>query len=145
MSLLLESSGLCEPAGERLAAGMPAFGTCAGMILLAAEVLDGRPDQRRFGAIDIAVRRNAFGRQVDSFETDLDVAGLDGRAVPRRVHPGPGGRAGRAGRRGAGDACRRDDGRPAGGVPPGAGAGRRPSTPSCPGDLRLHELFLKGC
>ena len=57
---------------------MPAFGTCAGMILLAAEVLDGRPDQRSFGAIDIAVRRNAFGRQVDSFETDLDVDGLDG-------------------------------------------------------------------
>ena len=56
---------------------MPAFGTCAGMILLAEDVLDGRPDQRSFGAIDISVRRNAFGRQVDSFETDLVVAGLD--------------------------------------------------------------------
>ena len=50
---------------------MPAFGTCAGMILLAAEVVDGRADQHRLGAIDIGVRRNAFGRQVDSFETDL--------------------------------------------------------------------------
>jgi 5'-phosphate synthase pdxT subunit len=76
--LLLESSGLRSALAERLAAGLPALGTCAGMILLAAEVLDGRRDQRGFGAIDIAVRRNAFGRQVDSFETDLDVAGIDG-------------------------------------------------------------------
>ena len=50
---------------------MPVFGTCAGMILLASEVLDGRDDQRCFAAIDISVRRNAFGRQVDSFETDI--------------------------------------------------------------------------
>src|SRR5438132_1947589 len=65
ISLLLESSGLADPIAARLAAGMPAFGTCAGMILLAADVIDGRPDQRRFAVIDIAVRRNAFGRQVD--------------------------------------------------------------------------------
>jgi 5'-phosphate synthase pdxT subunit len=76
MSLLLQSSGLFEPIAERLAEGMPAFGTCAGMILLAAEVVDGRPDQRSFGAVDIAVRRNAFGRQVDSFEAVLDVDGV---------------------------------------------------------------------
>jgi pyridoxal 5'-phosphate synthase pdxT subunit len=78
MSLLLESSGLFEPVAERLADGMPAFGTCAGMILLASDVLDGRPDQRSFGAIDLSVRRNAFGRQVDSFETTLAVDGLTG-------------------------------------------------------------------
>ncbi|HVA74937.1 MAG TPA: pyridoxal 5'-phosphate synthase glutaminase subunit PdxT [Acidimicrobiales bacterium] len=77
MSLLLESSGLLHPLRERLAGGMPAFGTCAGMILLASEVVDGRADQHALGAIDISVRRNAFGRQVDSFETDLDVVGLD--------------------------------------------------------------------
>ena len=82
MSLLLESSGLFDPIAERLADGMPAFGTCAGMILLATDVLDGRPDQRSFGVIDIAVRRNAFGRQVDSFETELDVAGVPGGPVP---------------------------------------------------------------
>jgi 5'-phosphate synthase pdxT subunit len=76
MSLLLESSGLYDPVAERLAEGMPAFGTCAGMILLSSDVLDGRPDQRFFGAIDLTVRRNAFGRQVDSFETALDVEGL---------------------------------------------------------------------
>jgi 5'-phosphate synthase pdxT subunit len=77
MSLLLESSGLLGPLHDRLSDGMPAFGTCAGMILLAADVVDGRPDQVRLGAIDIGVRRNAFGRQVDSFETDLAVDGLD--------------------------------------------------------------------
>jgi 5'-phosphate synthase pdxT subunit len=76
ISFLLDSSGLREPVAERLADGMPAFGTCAGMILLAAEVADGRADQRSFGAIDIDVRRNAFGRQVDSFEADLAVEGL---------------------------------------------------------------------
>ena len=78
MSMLLESAELAEPLAERLASGLPALGTCAGMILLGAKVLDGRPDQRCFGAVDIAVRRNAFGRQVDSFEVDLPVAGLDG-------------------------------------------------------------------
>jgi pyridoxal 5'-phosphate synthase pdxT subunit len=77
MSLLLESSGLLASLRQRLQDGMPAFGTCAGMILLAADVVDGRADQLRLGAIDIGVRRNAFGRQVDSFETDLPVTGLD--------------------------------------------------------------------
>lgn len=71
MSNLLTSSGLFEPVAERITGGMAVFGTCAGMILLATEVLDGRDDQRSFGAIDISVRRNAFGRQVDSFETDI--------------------------------------------------------------------------
>jgi 5'-phosphate synthase pdxT subunit len=77
MSKLLDATGLFDPLAERLRTGMPALGTCAGMILLAAAVLDGRDDQRCFGAIDIDVRRNAFGRQVDSFETDLHVAGFD--------------------------------------------------------------------
>lgn len=78
ISMLLERAGLFEPLAERLAGGMPAFGTCAGMILLAADVLDGRPDQRSFAAVDVGVRRNAFGRQVRSFEAPLDVAGLAG-------------------------------------------------------------------
>ena len=78
MSLLVESSGLVDPLTERLADGLPAFGTCAGMILLGHEILDGRSDQRCFDAIDISVRRNAFGRQVDSFEADLAVTGLAG-------------------------------------------------------------------
>jgi 5'-phosphate synthase pdxT subunit len=71
MSQLLESSGLFDPISSRIADGMPVFGTCAGMILLASEILDGRSDQRSFSAIDISVRRNAFGRQVDSFEATI--------------------------------------------------------------------------
>jgi 5'-phosphate synthase pdxT subunit len=72
MSQLLESSGLFDPISQRIADGMPVFGTCAGMILLASEILDGRSDQRSFSAIDISVRRNAFGRQVDSFEATIN-------------------------------------------------------------------------
>jgi 5'-phosphate synthase pdxT subunit len=77
MSNLLTSSGLFDEIKGRVSDGLPVFGTCAGMILLATEVLDGRPDQRSFGAIDLTVRRNGYGRQLDSFETDLAVAGLD--------------------------------------------------------------------
>jgi 5'-phosphate synthase pdxT subunit len=76
MSKLLVTSGLFDAIAVRIDDGMPVFGTCAGMILLAREVLDGRPDQRSFGAIDIAVRRNGYGRQVDSFEADLDVSSI---------------------------------------------------------------------
>jgi 5'-phosphate synthase pdxT subunit len=75
---LLTIFGLLDPLRERVAEGMPAYGSCAGMILLADEVLDGLPGQPTIGGLDVTVRRNAFGRQVDSFETDLDVAGLDG-------------------------------------------------------------------
>ncbi len=74
MSMLLDRGDLFDPIAERLAAGMPALGTCAGMILLSVEVLDGRPDQRCFGAIDITTRRNAYGRQIDSFDAVLDVS-----------------------------------------------------------------------
>lgn len=81
MSRLLETFELLEPVRERIAAGLPAYGSCAGMILLAREVLDGRPDQRQLGGLDVVVRRNAFGRQVDSFETDLDVRGVPGGPV----------------------------------------------------------------
>ena len=77
MSRLLGTSELHEAMETRLAEGLPVFGTCAGMILLARQVVDGRADQRTFGAIDITVRRNGYGRQVDSFEADLDVVGLD--------------------------------------------------------------------
>jgi 5'-phosphate synthase pdxT subunit len=82
MSQLLDSSGVRAPLAERLADGLPVLGTCAGMILLAREVVDGRPDQESFGAIDVAVRRNAYGRQRDSFEADLAVDGLAGGAFP---------------------------------------------------------------
>jgi 5'-phosphate synthase pdxT subunit len=156
MSLLLESSGLFDPIAERLRDGMPAFGTCAGMILLATRVTGGRPDQRSFGAIDLLVRRNGYGRQVDSFETDLHVAGVsDGpvhavfiRApVVEAVGPGvevlaslPGAAA--------------HAGVPA--AQAGAAAGTAPVLcrrgavlvaafhPELSGDLRIHDLFLGG-
>jgi 5'-phosphate synthase pdxT subunit len=80
MSQLLESSGLFDPISKRISEGMPVFGTCAGMILLASEILDGRSDQRSFSAIDISVRRNAFGRQFESFESTIatDVGDFQG-------------------------------------------------------------------
>jgi len=77
MSQLLETSQLFDPLAKRIAAGMPVFGTCAGMILLSRGIADGRPDQRSFAALDIDVQRNGFGRQLDSFETEIDVHGLD--------------------------------------------------------------------
>jgi 5'-phosphate synthase pdxT subunit len=77
MSQLLETSQLFDPLAKRIAAGMPVFGTCAGMILLSKGIADGRPDQRSFAALDIDVQRNGFGRQLDSFETEIDVLGLD--------------------------------------------------------------------
>ena len=140
MSRLLDTSSLREPIADRLAAGMPAFGTCAGMILLARDVLDGRPDQRSFGAIDIGVRRNAFGRQLDSFETDLQVSGVDGGLVhavfiraPVVVRVGPSVEV---------LATVGPDDRPVlcrqGGVLVAA------FHPEISGDLRLHQLFLGG-
>jgi 5'-phosphate synthase pdxT subunit len=73
---LLELFELLEPLRAAVKTGLPVYGSCAGMILLADEVLDGRPDQPTVGGLDIAVRRNAFGRQVDSFETDLPLTGV---------------------------------------------------------------------
>ena len=77
MSNLLKSSGLFESLGERLRKGLPVFGTCAGMILLADEILDGRDDQVSFDVLPIGVRRNGYGRQIDSFETELVVSDLE--------------------------------------------------------------------
>ncbi|MDG4798588.1 pyridoxal 5'-phosphate synthase glutaminase subunit PdxT [Micromonospora sp. WMMD1082] len=78
MSKLVDIFELREPIDKRIAEGMPVYGSCAGMIMLATDVLDGRPDQRGFDGIEMTVRRNAFGRQVDSFEAPVEIAGLDG-------------------------------------------------------------------
>jgi 5'-phosphate synthase pdxT subunit len=138
ISLLLDTSELREPIAERLAAGMPAFGTCAGMILLATDVIDGRPDQQSFAAIDLSVRRNAFGRQIDSFETELDVRGVAGGRVHAVFIRAP-----IVERTGDGvEVLAEVDGRAVlcrqGPIIVSA------FHPELSGDLRLHELFLKG-
>ena len=76
MSRLLTTSGLFDELKGRLVDGLPVLGTCAGMILCATDVLDGRADQRGFDLIDLTVRRNGYGRQLDSFEADVDIEGL---------------------------------------------------------------------
>ncbi len=78
---LLDVFGVLQPLRDAVQQGLPTFGSCAGMILLATEILDGRDDQPSLGGLDITVRRNAFGRQVDSFETELDVQDVPGGPV----------------------------------------------------------------
>src|SRR5881397_3545049 len=78
---LARAFDLREPILDRIKQGMPAYGSCAGMILLADRVVDAVPGQQTFGGIDMTVRRNAFGRQVESFEEDLSFAGVDGQPV----------------------------------------------------------------
>lgn len=138
---LLELFGLLEPLRDRVRAGLPVYGSCAGMILLAEEVLDGRPDQQTIGGLDIAVRRNAFGRQVESFETDLALAGVgDVHAVFIR--------APWVERTGAGVevlATVPGDG-PAGGKVVAVRRGPVLATsfhPELTGDSRVHELFVR--
>lgn len=142
LSLLLGSSGLFEPLARALAGGLPAFGTCAGLVLLARSVLDGRPDQRSFGVLDCTVRRNGYGRQRFSFEAVLDAPGGPLPAVfiraPRIVDLGSDvevlatlDRAGEPGDAGPGEpvACRQ------GAVMATA------FHPELTGDRRLHRLF----
>jgi len=136
MSQLLDSSGVRAPLAERLADGFPVLGTCAGMILLAREVVDGRPDQQSFGVIDLAVRRNAYGRQRDSFEADLAVDGLRGGRFPGVFIRAP--RIESVGERVEVLASHED-------VPVLARQGAvvvASFHPELSGDLRLHEWFL---
>ena len=93
MTRLLETSGLRAPLSERLADGLPTFATCAGLILLARDVLDGRADQEPLRAIGVAVRRNAYGTQSQSFEAPIEVDGL----AERHRAPAAVGRGGRQG------------------------------------------------
>jgi 5'-phosphate synthase pdxT subunit len=81
MDKLARAFGVRDPLRKALSDGLPAYGSCAGMILLADRVLDGPPDQETLGGIDMTVRRNAFGRQVASFEGDVRMEGLDDRPV----------------------------------------------------------------
>ncbi|MFH5227077.1 pyridoxal 5'-phosphate synthase glutaminase subunit PdxT [Antrihabitans sp. NCIMB 15450] len=141
ISRLLTVFEVLEPLRELLGDGLPAFGSCAGMIMLASEVLDTRPDAQHLDAIDMTVRRNAFGRQVDSFETDLDFAGIDGEKM-RAVFI----RAPWVERAGDGVDVLAT-------VPNGPAAGRIVAVrqgavvatsfhPEVTGDLRVHDLFV---
>jgi 5'-phosphate synthase pdxT subunit len=83
LSMLLESTGLFDALVDRLAVdALPVLGTCAGLVLVADEVLGGRPDQRTFGLLDAVVRRNGYGRQLQSFETELVLGSGEGPALP---------------------------------------------------------------
>jgi 5'-phosphate synthase pdxT subunit len=138
MSRLIRVFGLEEPLRRRLDEGMPCLATCAGMILLSGTILDGRPDQLALGALDLEVRRNGFGRQVDSFEADVDIPAIGDepfRAVfiraPRVVRVGP-----------AATVIARVDGEP-------AAIAQGPHLalafhPEMTGDDRLHRLILGG-
>ena len=98
---------MLEPLRKLIASGLPAFGSCAGMIMLADRLADGVEGQQTYGGIDMTVRRNAFGRQVDSFERDITLTGLGTsaatRPAPRRLHPGALGGADRPGRQHSGN------------------------------------------
>jgi len=141
ISKLVDEFDLREPIESRIRAGMPVYGSCAGMIMLATEVLDGRPDQRPFGAIEMTVRRNAFGRQVDSFEAPVTLSGVEGGPVPAVFIRAPW--VERVG----------DGVEVAGRVASGRAAGRIVAVrqgnllatafhPELTGDLRVHRLFV---
>ncbi len=136
ISALLDSSGLRAPLSERLRDGLPVLGTCAGLILLARDVVDGRPDQESFATVDVTVRRNAYGRQRDSFEADLDVDGVGGAPfhgvfirAPGIERTGPSVRV-----------LAEHDGRP--GLVRDGAALAATFHPELSGDLRVHQLFL---
>ena len=133
---LLVTSGLLSALGERIRDGLPVLGTCAGVILLATDVLDGRPDQPTLAGLDVTVRRNGYGTQLQSFEADLDVAGLTG------PFPGVFIRAPLLERTGPDvEILARHDGRPVlchQGPVWGA-----TFHPELSGDLRVHERFLQ--
>ncbi len=139
ISKLAVAFELLDPIRKRIADGMPVYGSCAGMIMLASEILDGRPDQESFGGIDMTVRRNAFGRQVDSFEASVDIDGMALHAVFIRAPW-----VERVG----------DDVQVMGRVTDGADAGRIVAVrqgnllatafhPELTGDLRVHRYFVE--
>ncbi len=82
MSILAEREGLLTPLRDFSRSGRPCFGSCAGMIFLADRIMGGRADQQTIGGLDVTAQRNAFGRQVDSFEIDLDIPAIDGAPFP---------------------------------------------------------------
>ena len=144
MDKLVRAFDLYEPLRDLIAGGLPVYGSCAGMIMLADRIAEGRPDQQTLGGLDITVRRNAFGRQVDSFEEDIHFAGLVGppiRAVfiraPWVEEVGDGV-----------EVCARVEEGPAAGRIVAVRQGSLLATsfhPEVTGDTRVHELFVEMC
>ena len=136
MTMLMERMGLLEPVAGAVRGGLPTLGTCAGMIVLARRITDGRAGQVPLGALDIGVRRNGYGRQVDSFEADLLVSGLDGGPFPGVFIRAP-----VVEEVGAAEVLAKHDGHPV--------AVRQGTVmalafhPELSGDLRLHREFLR--
>jgi len=142
MANLAQRFGMLEPLRAAVRAGLPAYGTCAGMIMLADQVLDAPAGQPTIGGLDVTVRRNAFGRQVDSFEGEVRLSGVPGPPVhavfiraPWVEEVGPGV-----------EVLGRVEGGPADGKIVAVRQGRLVATsfhPELTGDLRLHALFVE--
>jgi 5'-phosphate synthase pdxT subunit len=136
MTMLMERMGLLEAVRQAVAGGLPTLGTCAGMIVLADRIVDGLPRQESLHALDIAVRRNGYGRQLDSFEAELEVSGLAGGAFPGVFIRAP-----VVEDAGSAEVLARHEGRPV--------AVRQGTVmalafhPELSGDLRLHREFLR--
>lgn len=136
MTMLMERMGLLAAVTDAVRGGLPTLGTCAGMIVLARRITDGRADQVPLGALDIGVRRNGYGRQVDSFEAALLVSGLDGGPFPGVFIRAP-----VIEQVGAAEVLAEHDGHPV--------AVRQGTVmalafhPELSGDLRLHREFLR--
>lgn len=136
MIMLMERMGLLGSIDGAVRGGLPTLGTCAGMIVLSDRVSDGRAGQTVLGALDIGVRRNGYGRQVDSFEADLDVCGLEGGPFPGVFIRAP-----LVEEVGAAEVLAEHDGRPV-----AVRQGRVMALafhPELSGDLRLHREFLR--
>jgi pyridoxal 5'-phosphate synthase pdxT subunit len=136
MTMLMERVGLLEPLREAIRGGLATLATCAGMIVLAREITDGMPDQQGLGLLDIAVRRNGYGRQVDSFEASLSIKGMNGKTFPGVFIRAP-----LVERTGDVDVIATLDGRPV-----AVRQGRILALgfhPELSGDLRLHREFVR--
>jgi 5'-phosphate synthase pdxT subunit len=135
---LLDSSGLREPVADFVRDGRPTLATCAGLIVLAREISDGRPDQRPLALLDCTVRRNGYGRQVDSFEAPLSVAGIAGGPFPGVFIRAP--IVERVGA--AVEVLASHEGRPV--LCRQGTIWAATFHPELSGDLRIHERFLQG-
>jgi len=144
MDKLVRAFDLYQPLRDLIAKGLPVYGSCAGMIMLADRIAEPRPGQQTLGGLDITVRRNAFGRQVDSFEEDIAFAGVDGGPVRAVFIRAPWVEEVAEGVQ----VCARVEDGPAAGKIVAVRQGALLATsfhPEVTGDTRVHELFVDMC